>query len=74
MTLDAASASLSLARVSGGVPAPPLASVNVSALSNGLVLGAWNVVRVLVETTAEGGAAIQVSMGETEEEEEAAEG
>ena len=59
VTLDASSASLSLARVSGSLPTP-LASFNISTLDNGLVIGAWNMLRVLVQTTDEGSVVIQV--------------
>lgn len=59
VTLDAVSSSLTVSRTTAGSPVV-LDSFNVSSLDNGLILGAWNVVRVLITTSLEGSAVINV--------------
>lgn len=53
VTLDSATQRMTVLRDDGsGAPARLLGSFDLTSLENGLVLGAWNIVRVLLETSA----------------------
>ena len=55
VSIDAARGALAIARVEGGV-AQVLGSFNTTLLENGIVLGAWNMLRVLAVTGDDGAA------------------
>lgn len=56
VTLDAASNLMTVSRDDGsGAPAATLGVFNLTTLENGLVRGAWNIVRALLETSAADG-------------------
>jgi len=53
VTLDAATNTMTVSRDDGsGAPARVIGAFNLRSLENGLVLGAWNILRVLLETNS----------------------
>jgi hypothetical protein len=53
ITLDSTTQRMSVLRDDGsGAPARVLGSFDLTSLENGLVLGAWNIIRVLLETSS----------------------
>ncbi len=59
VAVDHGAAQLRVARVDGGARSP-LAVFNTSTLENGIVAGAWNLLRVVVSTDDEGAVSISV--------------